>query len=344
MEIPIKDNLIRTRPNPICQVCGTEGKPLYSGLSDRMGYAPGKWDFKYCPNAECKLIWLDPLPIEEDIIKAYETYYTHHEGSVGFRLRNARALYIALKYNYRVDRLTPLQTIQGIIELLDFTQHAWFDHSVLHLPAKRGGKLLEVGFGSGQALEELVRLGWQAEGIDFDEVAVAEARKRGLNVHSGTLQEHHYPDNHFDAIVMSHVIEHIHDPLTLLQECYRVLAQGGKIVLMTPNNQSRTHAVFKESCFALDPPRHLKYFNVKALSELTRQAGFRSLKVRTSSRNARSFYLTSVAIRDTGHYRQTSKTATDDRIRAILFHIREWFELRLNRSVGEEIIIMAEKQ
>jgi hypothetical protein len=64
-------------PCPNCYLCGTGGEPLYEGLKDRLFNAPGEWNLKRCPNPECGLLWLDPMPLEEDIGMAYETYFTH---------------------------------------------------------------------------------------------------------------------------------------------------------------------------------------------------------------------------------------------------------------------------
>jgi ubiquinone/menaquinone biosynthesis C-methylase UbiE len=335
--------IIRTKPHPICLSCGETGIPLHYELTDRMGSAPGTWDFKHCPNPECGLIWLDPMPLEEDIIHAYEAYYTHINGATRIRRPNARALYIALKYGYRLENFGPSKTVRGLIELLDITRYSWFDQSVMYLPAKHGGRLLEIGFGNGDTLLELERLGWKTEGVDFDEVAVEGARKRGLDVHAGTLEHQQYPDNHFDAIVMSHVIEHIHDPLRLLTECRRILKTGGKLTILTPNNQSMTRQRFGDACFALDPPRHLYFYNSNSLEKLIIRAGFNHLDISTTTRNARSFYLASKAISATGHYLPPVRMTPKDRLQAIIFHMEEWLRLRFSSIVGEELAVQAMK-
>jgi len=42
----------------------------------------------------------------------------------------------------------------------------------------KGGRLLEVGCGSGKMLKDMADLGWEVEGIDFDPVAVENSRAR----------------------------------------------------------------------------------------------------------------------------------------------------------------------
>ncbi len=69
-------NSIRTSPIPDCYVCGLPGRPLYSGWQDNLFGVPGKWNLSQCPDPDCGLIWPDPMPIKEDIGKAYAQYYT----------------------------------------------------------------------------------------------------------------------------------------------------------------------------------------------------------------------------------------------------------------------------
>jgi len=44
-----------------------------------------------------------------------------------------------------------------------------------------------------------------------------------------------YPDNHFDLVTSSEVVEHVENYRALLREAFRVTASGGVIVVTTPN-------------------------------------------------------------------------------------------------------------
>ena len=74
--------------------------------------------------------------------------------------------------------------------------------------------------------------------MDFDEKSVRNARSKGLNVHYGDLLAQKFESGIFDAVVMSHLIEHVPSPLSVLQESYRVLKPGGVLVVLTPNTAS----------------------------------------------------------------------------------------------------------
>jgi SAM-dependent methyltransferase len=135
---------------------------------------------------------------------------------------------------------------------------------------------LEIGFGNGEVLDRLQSYGWEVEGVETDPVAVENARKRGLNVRLGDLIEQNYPDESFDAIVSSHVIEHVADPLRFLVECYRILRPEGRLVFYTPNANSWGHRLYKEHWRGLEPPRHLFLFTISSLTALARKAGFKN--------------------------------------------------------------------
>ena len=93
----------------VCLLCGADGEKLYGPLSDRLFSASGSWNLRRCPNRACSLIWLDPMPTELDIDKAYAEYYTHKKTDAGRRgsLRTLygfiRAGYFAHKYNHDHD-------------------------------------------------------------------------------------------------------------------------------------------------------------------------------------------------------------------------------------------------
>src|ERR1035437_4940214 len=68
---------IATRPAPDCLLCGQPGAQVYGALRDLAYDLSGQWRIVRCENPACALAWLDPMPTEADIHKAYATYYTH---------------------------------------------------------------------------------------------------------------------------------------------------------------------------------------------------------------------------------------------------------------------------
>lgn len=278
---------IATRPEPRCRLCGSEGDWIYRGESDRLFGAPGLWNLRRCKSANCSLLWLDPTPREAELHKAYATYYTHVSpvldaapGSLRALFRAIKRGYLALRYGYTSGQPKPNPLLGTLLYLLP-VRRSDLDAEIRFLGAMPGGRLLDVGCGSGEWMDSMRTMGWQVEGIDFDENAVAAARRKGLDVRTGTIDSQNYPENAFDVVNLNHVIEHVPDPVGLLREIRRILKPGGKLVLATPNASSICHQVFGRHWRGLEPPRHLQIFTPPSMLGALKAAGFSAITLRT---------------------------------------------------------------
>jgi SAM-dependent methyltransferase len=338
---------IRSVPAPDCPMCGAAGRPLYAGLHDRTSTAPGTWGFRACTRPDCGLLWLDPMPAREDIHKAYTSYYTHNaperrSGPLARLSAAAKRGYLANRYRYYPDASLATRLL-GLLPLVYPGRAAELDISVMWLHAGARGRLLDIGSGDGWLVAHMRELGWDAEGLDFDAGAIRAARSRGVVVHQGSLHEQRFPDRSFDAITMSHSIEHLHDPLAWLQETRRVLKQGGRLAIATPNSRSLSHAAFREHWFALEPPRHLHIFNADALAALLRRAGFERLRVFTSVRDANARFIAGRAIRRTGRHDVSARPSAPWLLWGRMMQLREAGVLLFRPDRGEDLVAVAER-
>jgi len=303
---------IRSSSHPNCNLCGTPGALLYEGLSDRLFAAPGNWNLKRCRRPECGLLWLDPMPLEDDIGKAYKTYFTHSDAALlessrrpTFYRRLAReikAAYLANRFGYGEGADTQIYSLLALAVYLSPAQRSKFDIPVRYFVGMDRGRLLDIGCGDGSVLKIATDCGWDVEGVDFDVQAVKVARSKGLKVHSGRLADCNYPTGSFDLILMSHVIEHIHDPLSILCETRRLLRAGGLLVLTTPNTAGYAHRYFGSNWVALDPPRHLHIFDIGNLRTMATRAGFSQNAITTTCRITASDFTQSRTISRHGNY------------------------------------------
>jgi SAM-dependent methyltransferase len=252
-----RDIVLATRPRPACHLCGREGRILHDALQDRLFNVAGEWRLRQCPEESCGLIWLDPLPLEEEIVKAYTDYFTH--GSEPVSVGQRRVAVRLLRGVWRTwTRLTTADHFQRNLERLS-----------------PRGRLLDVGCGGGDRLVRMRAQGWNVEGVEFDSRAVEVGRaEHGLTIHAGSLSGAGLPADHYDVVSLAHVIEHVHDPIALLRECRRVLRPGGKLMVVTPNADSYGHRTFGKDWVHLDPPRHLQLFSAPALRQVSQRAGF----------------------------------------------------------------------
>lgn len=147
------------------------------------------------------------------------------------------------------------------------------------LPASGAGKrLLDIGFGNGAFLERVRNAGWQVAGADPDEEVVMRANEKGLPVRQGGVEIWSDEPESFDYITLSHVIEHVHEPRSVLEAAHRLLKPGGWIWLETPNIDSFGHRRFGKAWRGLEVPRHLVIFNRNSLETLLLESGFTSIK------------------------------------------------------------------
>jgi 2-polyprenyl-3-methyl-5-hydroxy-6-metoxy-1,4-benzoquinol methylase len=341
---------ISTYSVPDCLLCRSHGELLYSGLKDRLFSAPGVWRTVRCSNSECGVLWLDPMPENVDIVKLYHGYYTHHNSMQCLSDNIVRRIYEYIKKLYLAKRYgyghlqSCAETVLASLMYLYPPGRADLDLKVFFLPAQAGARLLEVGCGSGEMLQWLGERGWQVEGLDFDPQALQNAIAKNLKVYLGNLESQGLPSNSYDAIVMNHVIEHVPNPVALMQECYRLLKPGGTLVSVTPNNRSLGHSIFKSSWFHLDPPRHLLLFTPSALKNMAESIFSGSPKVFSTIRGANGPMAASICIEKTGRYSMCDKPPTLIRIVGKFFQFIEWGMMFFNPLIGEEIILIAGKE
>jgi 2-polyprenyl-3-methyl-5-hydroxy-6-metoxy-1,4-benzoquinol methylase len=339
---------IRTRPCPECCLCNRKGELVYEGLTDRLYGAPGRWNLRRCLNPKCGMVWLDPIPVEEDISKAYLAYHTHEvdvppADNLARRLHSRiRMGYIRTKYGYHPGGHTRWDQLFAFLAYLDPIRRANLDFSVFFLKSKPHGRLLELGCGSGAMLKSMKELGWQVEGVDFDPAAVEQARERGITVHLGTLTDQKFPDETFDAITASHFIEHIPDPLGMLQECRRLLKPGGLLVILTPNAGSWGHRIYKADWRGLEPPRHLHIFTPSSLARMCCQAGLNLDRCRSTVRGS-GMLLASRMLRRAARRGATRFPAWILRVEDEMRSLAQWAVSFVGSAAGEEVLLISSK-
>ena len=242
-----------------CPYCHSTQRSLaYKDVQDWSFYcAPGKWNYWDCTS--CEALYLDPRPAERSIGKAYSNYYTHDNGEQSFK----QQLRIRLKNECFSHWLKTNITPRLHIPIIFFTPFNFLKKyiaipfelpSLVNLPK---GSLLDFGCGNGGKLKLAHQLGWSVKGIEIDPAAVASAQSQGLDVIHGDYRMLADYQNTFDCIVCSHVLEHVHEPLVLLQLLSKALKPNGTLLLSLPNSKSNIRRIFGSSWRGLEAPRHI---------------------------------------------------------------------------------------
>ena len=155
------------------------------------------------------------------------------------------------------------------------------------LAPKKGERILDIGCGRGEIVQDCTRLGAYAVGIDYSQDAVQIAKKNNCRyiLRAGAT---HLPfvNETFDKILLMEVIEHLDDDDidACLEEMKRVLKNNGYLVVTTPNSWNKT-LFFLVKLFNLigikikwmsrDDPYHINLLNPIQLRRLLRKHGFR---------------------------------------------------------------------
>jgi hypothetical protein len=145
---------------------------------------------------------------------------------------------------------------------------------------------------------------------------------------------------------MSHVIEHVTDPVATLEKCKGLLRQGGRLTVTTPNARSLGHAKFGRNWRGLEPPRHLQIFSPRTLAGCAEQAGFKVDFAGSTAANADYIIAASHSI----------ARAPEDAmggigggwelgpaIKGVFGQYREHLALRNKPDAGEETVLIATK-
>jgi ubiquinone/menaquinone biosynthesis C-methylase UbiE len=103
--------------------------------------------------------------------------------------------------------------------------------------AKGGRKILDIGSGMGRTLRLLNKSDKLIIGVDVDKNLIKQSVEINKNINYVIADAAELPlkMSAFDTIILENVIEHIKDQKGLVNEMYRVLGDGGKAVISTPN-------------------------------------------------------------------------------------------------------------
>lgn len=142
---------------------------------------------------------------------------------------------------------------------------------------KEGGRLLDVGAGSGILVEQAIRRGYDAEGVEPSKWLQERARKLGLPVLLGA-----FPDPRlkgpYQVVTIIDVLEHVTDPMAILRAVRHLVADDGVIVVVTPDAGSLAARIFGWRWWHFRIA-HVGYFNKESLGMALELSGFKLRKL-----------------------------------------------------------------
>ncbi len=183
---------------------------------------------------------------------------------------------------------------------------------------RQGGRLLDLGCGSGSFLQCLRGSAWNLWGIEMSSEAAHVARSRtDATVLADDILRAPFPPDTFDVITCFHVFEHMYSPREVMAKVCDWLNPGGIFCLHVPNIEAAETRIFKSYWYPLELPRHLYHFSPNSLSQLAKSSGLEeeSLTTRKVSFVEHSMgYLTDDILRKAGVKRPSLAATGDPRL------------------------------
>ncbi len=159
-----------------------------------------------------------------------------------------------------------------------------FDAQRLHQLRQAGalppGRLLDVGAGRGRFVAQARAAGWYAHGIEPSRRGVEAARRIGIELVAGGIDDAVIPPGSLDAATLWHVLEHVEDPGAALERIAGWLRPGGLLVVGVPNLASVQARLGGARWYHLDVPRHRTHFTLQGLERLLLAHGLEPVCVR----------------------------------------------------------------
>jgi SAM-dependent methyltransferase len=134
------------------------------------------------------------------------------------------------------------------------------------------GRLLDVGAAAGFFVDEAIRAGWDAEGVDVAAHVVEWGRRElGAPLHVGDVST---AAGSYAAVTMWDYIEHSLDPAGELAKMNELLEPGGVVALSTGDVESAAARLSRSRWHLLTPRHHNFFFSARTLARLLERCGF----------------------------------------------------------------------
>lgn len=203
----------------------------------------------------CGFRHIDPLFSDEDLQKFYDGEFYEKERPDYFARAEADKEWWMLRY------------------------HHYYELLEAHAPGRR---ILDIGSGPGYFLEAGRMRGWDVLGFEPSRIAAEYTAGRGIAVvndffSAGKAQGR----GTFDVVSMNLVLEHLRDPIALVEEAKSMLVPGGLLFVSSPNDFNPLQMVLRRKmAFApwwVVPKHHLNYFDHESAKRFFTARGLKTL-------------------------------------------------------------------
>lgn len=239
-----------------CQICGSEKtNKIFSSpnVHGRQILGKGKeFDIFKCQN--CGGVFLGNFQLgSQDLLKYYGKDYYKDSLKYGNKLLQL-LIKISEKYSFwRKQRL-----------ILSYFSNR-----------KSKVKILDVGCGEGKFLANLNPQKFEAMGVEISKEASRICQKKGLKIINDDFSKADFEEEKFDVITLWHVLEHLNNPVEVIEKIGSLLTRNGILIIATPNTESLGFKLGRENWYHLDTPRHLVLYNMESFKKLCKEVNMK---------------------------------------------------------------------
>jgi SAM-dependent methyltransferase len=212
--------------------------------------------------SSCGLLYTNPRLTQESLARCYDGYYSGSAEPAAKR---------------------PFSDITQWKRLLRSAWHWYCGQYLSEVLGKAHGKVLDVGCGTGDLLEELKNRGCEPFGVEFNPVSFDTCKRKGLDVRCGNFIDADLPKGFFDTVIFWHSLEHLPSPRRALAKTLALLKPGGTVFIHSPNAKSYLAGIFGRHWYAWQIPFHLYHFDVHSIQLAAEKSGFNTVKLRTAT-------------------------------------------------------------
>jgi 2-polyprenyl-3-methyl-5-hydroxy-6-metoxy-1,4-benzoquinol methylase len=266
-----------------CGACGSlNSRQLFKAKDFLYGNA-GSWPVAQCES--CQVVFLNPRIPPNEIGPYYpKTYYTNafERNSQLAHVRRTwrqklKSALLAAEFGYPLPAdVAPLDVLISGILGRAWAGSASFSRNIRYKP---GGRVMDVGCGSGAMLDRFAALGWQTYGTEVSEESAKVAKAGGHHISMGALTDLRFAAESFDVVTLWDTLEHIHNPLEIMTEACRLCKTGGEIYVYVPNFGSLYASLLRDHWFMFTAPLHYYHYTSKTLRRLAVRAGFNIVSI-----------------------------------------------------------------
>ena len=159
------------------------------------------------------------------------------------------------------------------------TYRKYLNRIVAELPDRDGA--LDIGTGDGAFLEQLLTAGFEnVIGVEPSAapVAAAKTQVRAL-IRNKPFRSSDYGSEEFRLVTCFQTIEHVHDPLQLCRDVFRITKVGGAFFIVCHNRRALLNRTLGQKSPIIDI-EHLQIFSPASVRALLKTAGFTRVEVK----------------------------------------------------------------